>query len=381
MFIDSKLDIDNIYYCLPILLNPKLQNLLNRMSSNPFVESNTFQPFAVIISSVCCIATILVILYHSIAKYLHSAESQLQQNNSDSLITPSIWFKWKIKMTNIVIYMSLFASLSFDVFYVLHMAKVIIPNGLLHVSCKSVYGVLSILYALNKTIIYYSYFLRLDTTYYQSTFQVNQCLLLTLEILTFIYFIIYLLYWMIYVPDNDIYFYNAEYNYCYRKTATTDHETGVITVILIVLYELFVSILSLVLFIKPLCYLRKIQKDMVLHEAIVKVGLLNSIIIISSILMFLVYSFTLGAVFLVIDNMINSVCLILMTKMHKGLYLRLCHFCIRCSCCKYDDEDKHLTMEIGTAMVMKATKSKSIDSGGSSPRFADSSTNESMFKE
>eukprot|EP01084_Bolivina_argentea_P168275 291867_1 len=340
------------------------------MSGNAFVESNAFQPFAVIGSSICIIIQLLFIIYHTIIQYKHGISFPEIINRSKKI---------RIKAVIVILYLFLFCSLIFNLFYLLHMSEVFVPDGYVKMNCNIVYGILTVLYVLNKTILYYSYFLRLDITYNDSTFEVNKRLLLTLSILTVVYFFIWVMYWF-YGP-KDTFYYNQTYNYCYRETATTSNIFGTIGIILVIFYELFVSILSLILFIKPLCYLHHIKADPILHETIIKVGLLNIIIIISTVAMYLVYSFTLGAIFLVIDNVINSICLVLMINIHKQLYRTMCYLCLRWTCCQYIEDNinvKNLNVEITEHAIVPVSATNSPNIHNSPPTaspISDSNSN------
>lgn len=201
--------------------------------------------------------------------------------------------------------------------------------------CYIAYMMGTFLYGSNKTCIYYSYFLRLDITYNNAKgFGVNNCVLNTCYILTTAYFFITTGFQM-FLAKPAYFKWSDEFQFCEHTVSIVNHPIGIIIWPLVTIFELSASISALTLFLKPLCRLKRVENDRDLHELIIKFGLLNSIMIVSSLFAGFVYALTTGAILLFVDSVINSICLILMKSIHDILYKKLCVICISCKCCKY----------------------------------------------
>ena len=194
------------------------------------------------------------------------------------------------------------------------------------------------MYAVQKTLVYYTYYLRLDVSYGESDFQVNRCLLYFLYLVTTIYFLIYIIF--IATEDSSNYEWNDDYKICVDSVAHIDNLEGWLIAIGIVVYECVIGTISLILFIKPLCRLTQLQNDRSFHSLYIKITLCNGTIIISSVIGIIAYSMTGSNVLLFIDNVINPLCLILMVKVHEELYERTCKWCISKKCCQFKENDE-----------------------------------------
>ena len=201
--------------------------------------------------------------------------------------------------------------------------------------CYIIYCINTLLWSSNKTFLTYSYFLRLDTTFYATRFQINKWLLNIFYIVATLNFLGYII-TLILQTKVSAFTLNEEYGFCDSISNTEVSTWAIIASIFIILYELFLSIWTLILFLKPLCHLQQLESDESLHKLIVKIGILNSIMIISSVLGFFLWAMTVANAILFIDNVINSLCLILMSKIHSRLYEKFCYLCIACKCCKYN---------------------------------------------
>eukprot|EP01084_Bolivina_argentea_P097263 174874_1 len=66
---------------------------------------------------------------------------------------------------------------------------------------------------------------------------------------------------------------------------------------------------------------------------------------------FMIFSGTVGGIFLLIDNFINSLCMILMVNVHQRLYYKLCGICINnCKCCQYDTNNMAFQIQKSTSV-------------------------------
>ena len=302
-----------------------------------YYDADGFFIYAKIVVSFCTIAIIFMAIYHTIITCRASKQKQKQTTANPKKMSTT-----KTKILNILLQCYLATGAIGSIVGVMGYFGIETSSGTIHVNCYLSFVVGFVLYGISKTIVYYSYFLRLDVSFGGSGFEVNQILLKILYILSTLYLMAY----FIAVPFDDKrdYSWNNKYNVCDYSDYNFNSLLGIVLTSTIIIYEGIVSILTLILFLRPLCYLMKVQHDKDLHDLTVKVGLLNSIVIISSIFGLVWYSFTAQLTTLYIDNVVNSLCLILMVNVHDKLYRKLCHLCISCKCCKFNDTVANMSM-------------------------------------
>ena len=306
-------------FVLPRLKTPLIMTLIH---SDRYVLS------AQIISTTCALASIALLLFHVVRKHKYD---HVHNDKSNVAFSKGKLLAFEI---NIILVLSLISNALLCLMYM----QLITPSGPLSMQCFTFYILYVLLWALNKTFIYYSYFLRLDLSFADSAFAVNRHLLRTLYAGNTLYFIVYVIV-LAFVEEPRHYFWNARYQYCER---TPNIHSGTLLVVLsalIIVYDSCMSVVTLLLFLKPLWHLKKIQNDEKLHHLIVKVSLLNSLLIMSSLLAFMLYAVTVAGVFILLDNVVNAVSFVLMAKVHHKLYLSLCRVCISGAYCKYTETE------------------------------------------
>ena len=288
---------------------------------------------------VCTLSVIGIIFYHLIIQYTHNHQPITKANQKTI----------KGKILNHILHCCIISAALYNIVTLCGYFGINTSFGTIHASCYTLRTLYTIFYVTNKTCIYYSYFLRLDVSFGGSSFEVNRCLLIILYIATTIYFLVYII-TVIPFDDKTDYEWNYEYNICREKDANFDSVIGLILTLAGILYECIISITTLILFLKPLCYLSHVQNDKNVHHLIIKVAILNGIIIISCITSLVWYSFISSTIIFMIDNVLNSLCLILMVNIHDKLYIKLCYLCISCKWCKFNDNVKNMSELSGTGV-------------------------------
>ena len=285
-----------------------------------FVDTYEYDIFSTVMVIICAVLASIILFYHTIIDC--RAKKQEQTNT-------------KAKILNYVLRFCIIGATLSNITSCFFHFGIETTNGTIHVSCYPLFIVNTLIYGMNKANIYFSYFLRLDVSFEGSSFQVNKCLLRVLYIITGLYFMGYI--FNIPFTDKRDFTWNYEYNVCERRSSNFQSLTGLILAMGIIAYECIISITTLILFLKPLFYLNRVQNDRDLHNLIIKVALLNGIIIISSITGLIWFSITGSGITINMDNVINSLCIILMVNVHERLYRKLCHFCISCRWFKFND--------------------------------------------
>ena len=233
-----------------------------------------FAIFAKVTTILCAVSSVSIVLYHLITECKASKDSQKT--------------KLKSKILNFLLKFCIIVAALFNVNGCFQHFGINTSNGIIHGSCYMLYTVQLIIYGMIKTGIYFSYFLRLDVSFGGSAFVVNKCLLRILYILTSLYFLGYIL--GVPFDDKRDYEWNYKYNICQSRDSNFQSLEGLVLTIAVIMYEVIISTTTLILFLKPLFYLNRLQNDKNLHNLIIKVALLNSIMIISSILLLVLYS-------------------------------------------------------------------------------------------
>ena len=242
--------------------------------------------------------------------------------------------------SRIITYCILIFSITMNIISVFHSFLIITPFGPVKISCfaSSIWFLSN--YAFNKISIQISYFLRLQIAFKDTIFEVNKYLIIALYIASIIYFFVIII--AISISDPNDTYWDEQYSYCNSKSNSTNSLFYTIAAILVLILELFTSIAPLILFLKPICKLQKMS-NVNSMDFIFKIALLNLIMIISSIVFQVVFTVTVASIFLLMDNVINSLCTVLMIDVHEGLYKKLCctQFCV-----KHKDDMKNMEMEI-----------------------------------
>ena len=293
-----------------------------------FVESLAYVVSKKIISVFSIISILILIIYHFIKIYL-----------SPGLYKVNLFVK-------IIAYTILSTALIIGIYSALVIFLVTTPlnDSIITQSCYSQLFTAAVFYGINKTAIQYSYFLRLQISYKNSVFQINKCCLSTMYILSALYFVLII---MAYALSNDAtFYYNSKYHICSNRTVDAA-SAGVIIGGTVIFYEFVVSIVALILFLRPMFRLGiyKNEEDKIL---IFKIGLLNSIMIVSSLISAICFMASRGVVFSLMDNVINSVCIVLMFRIHDGLFRKLC---CATRCCNLESvvNERNIATELSSA--------------------------------
>ena len=300
-----------------------------QLMSTLLIQTHGYNICEKTIGIICTAACVIIFIYHNIIKYKRGKSTNNDLNLKETTK--------KAKILNILLECCIISAMILNIVMCIGHFSVKTSKGTIHASCYMILMMSVTLYAINKCSISYSYFLRLDVAFGNSALAVNKYLLYALYTLTTLYFLSYIA--ALPTHDKTIYSWNYKYNICESEASNFDENqiVGWIMGSIIILFEFGVSILTLILFIRPLFQLNKFQNDQELNNLIIRVGLLNSIMIISSVISVTLYSFTSSTVLLFIDNFVNSLCLILMLNIHERLFRKICGCCMSCGCCQYMD--------------------------------------------
>ena len=281
-----------------------------------FIESHSYVVTKKIISIFSIISIIIIILHHLIKIYLNPGA-------------------YKVHLyVKIIAYTILSSALVMGCYSAMVIFLITTPmnDSIITQSCYSQLFTTIIFYGINKSAMQYSYFLRLQISYKDSIFEINKFCIYTLYICTTIYFILIVI---VYAQSNDdAFYYNSTYHIC-NNNLDSNSSAGIIIGGIVIFYEFIVSIMALALFLRPMFKL-KIYDNMDDKILIFKVGLLNSIMIVSSLITAICFMLSRGIIFSLIDNVINSFCIILMFGIHDKLFRALC--CIGL-CCDIDGSE------------------------------------------
>ena len=270
--------------------------------------------------------------------------------------TTTVMPKPKTKLLDFVLYTYIISALIVNVIALFQHLPANIYNSPYSCYILSWISVLSL--GTGKASVQFSYFLRLDASYKDTTFQLNPLFLKSV----YVALTVYLFQWVVFMAfnDKDADVWNYEYNFC--QNVGSDIIIGVLYPAILILFELIMSILALVLFMKPLCRLKQIENDRYLHNLMVKVGLLNGIMIISSILAIFLSVFAQSIITFTVDNVINSFCLILMGRIHEPLYEKVCDCCISGKWCKYVESVDNMSPSTnGTRVIISGAPQCIVD--------------------
>ena len=320
--------------------------------SMSFVYSHEYATSIRVTVILCSVASFALLCYHSIELW------KTMQRRKKEPIAP-----FSSKLLGISLYVCLISALFFNIVTSFQMFPT--PNPSTNPPCFILYCIGLILYGVNKTSVYYSYLLRLDLSYKDTSFELNKCFLRVLYVLAMLYFCAHPASIIIHTKDlHGIRFvWNNEYGFCELSHSHITSMTATIISIGNMSIEIIISIVALVLFIKPLCHLKQIQNDPALHNLIIKVALLNSIMVISSLFAVLVFITTTASILLFYDNVINCLCLVLMRKIHQDLFVKMCGVCVSCKCCEYDVtsmENENNTQNVVSSVPNSPTNDEAI---------------------
>ena len=284
------------------------------------LETYGYALIAKIIVILSTVASIVIAIYHRIVKCT-------QPINPDA-IKPTK----KSKALNIIqefciISAAFFCIINSFAFFGLNSAS----HESTHIPCYITYIFGVGMYAINKCLVYYTYFLRLQVAFGNTIYKASNYLLSFLYISTTIYFLTYLM--AIFSSDKQEFQWNDKYDLCISEPPEWW------MAICIILTEFFITICSMITFVKPLLHLKELQNDRKFHDLVIKIALCNSIMMISSVIGIAVYSVTASNVVIFIDNVINPLCLMLMLKIHQELYTRSCNWCISFKCCEFQEKN------------------------------------------
>eukprot|EP01084_Bolivina_argentea_P313687 543242_1 len=187
-----------------------------------FNDSNAGVLSTKIISIISSLSAAFIIIYHSILRYQKTTKNEIE--NINSILN---------RISVIVLYVILISSFTFSITLCLHMFEIITPFGPISISCFALYVINVFQWSLNKTFVYYSYFLRLQTSYNNSMFELNKYVAIILYLSATIYFSAYILNIILRTNPNGFKWSN-KYNYCHN-TAQLEGTMGYIIVFGIVI--------------------------------------------------------------------------------------------------------------------------------------------------
>ena len=284
--------------------NHSIRNF-NLMSS--FGQTPGYLITANIISVVSTILIITIIIHHVI---------QMRNSSDDHVINIYV---------RVITYMILSTALIFCLYYTVGKLPLLKPG-----SCYAVMVAFTVLYFLNKTCVHFSYFIRLKIAYKNSVFQVHSYFLAVCWIWSTVYFILFLIVKI--MGNSESYRWNPDLQLC---DFIGTHR--LIMILILTSYDFIISIISLVLFLRPMFRLKMYETEDE-KMAIFKIGLLNSILIVSSIASYTTYVFTDTGIIIVCDNVINSFCVVLMFKIHDTMFKRICCCHLEEICCYLENK-------------------------------------------
>ena len=305
------------------------------MNEEGFVYSHEYAVSSRFITVTCTILSFIILFYH----FLISCRANKQRKKK--FVVEGKYNKLKRKILRYILYYCVISAFLWNTVSVLfyfdgpHINQLSVSTH----SCFILAQISALLWFSNKICLFYGYFLRLDYIYKGTEYQINKWILYIFYILFIGYFIVWLYLIFGYVSPSN-YEFNEKYGFC-QVVASIQSSFMISLSVGIISFELITSIIALILYLRPLCHLKRMENDRDLHDTIIKIGILNSIIIISCILSIAIWSVTTAGVFLFIDNVINSLCLILMTNYHQKTYQRVCFICICYGCCQYEESMKN----------------------------------------
>eukprot|EP01084_Bolivina_argentea_P279050 477013_1 len=301
---------------------------------NDFIASHSYITSAKVICALSITAIVAMILYHIV--------SMIRRDNNHEFN----------RITNFLTYTIVGLSLVITVIMTLG-AFAVVP-GQIDFPCILWIKILGFFIALNQFTLLLSYFYRVQIIFIDTTFAVSKCCLRSSYISSVIWFIIYLIYVFVeteYRMSGDgEWLYHEEYGYCYRKGE--EHPTELMIVSLVGLYQMIISIVLLIIFLKPLCQLSKIED---LKPLIFKICLLNGVMILTTFITYTTYFATGGGIFIGIDAAINAICVLLMRTVNERLYTFLC--CIGCCFKSNDDVNKLSQVHVDSRSTNKEQNS------------------------
>ena len=276
------------------------------------MNNHSYQIGSKVISIISTISIFIIIIHHGIQMY-----------KSKKNIPINLYIK-------IITYTILVTALILSFYYDLYIFGLMGPTDvcLIEIPCWRMSNIFNVIYWINKTCLHYSYFTRLKVAYQGSMFEINRHFLLICYILSTLYFISYVVL-QSYQPRNN-YAWNEKYQSCEFSTTSYRYKSArTIFIAIFVSYDLIISVVGLVLFLRPMFRL-KMYQDQSDQVLIFKIGLLNGIMIASSIGSYIAFLVTRITILLISDNVINSLCVILMHRVHDRMFKQIC--CIK-RCC------------------------------------------------
>eukprot|EP01083_Nonionella_stella_P248435 860111_1 len=301
---------------------------------NSFIASHSYITWARVFSVLSITAIVSMILYHIVSTIKRA-------DNSGSN-----------KITNLLAYT--IVGVSFVLAVQMALATFSVLPGQIDIPCILWIQILGFFISLNQFTLLLSYFYRVQMIFTDTTFAVGKCCMQSLYISSVIWFIIYLIYVFVEteyrVSGDGQWLYHEEYGYCYRKGE--EHPTELMIVSLVGLYQMIISIVLLIIFLKPLCQLSKIED---LKPLIFKICLLNGIMILTTFITYTTYFATGGGIFIGIDAAINAICVLLMRTVNERLYTFLC--CIGCCFKSNDDVNKLSQVHVDSRSTNKEQNS------------------------
>eukprot|EP01083_Nonionella_stella_P048653 129948_1 len=303
---------------------------------NDFIASDghSYMAWARVFSVLSFTAIVSMILYHIVSMIKRVGTHEF--NRITSLMTYTI------------------VGVSFIITMIITLYAFQVLPGKIGIPCLLWVQIIGFLIALNQFTLLLSYFYRVQIIFIDTTFAVSKCCLRSSCISSVVWFIIYLVYVFVETEHrmsrDGEWLFHEEYGYCYRKGE--EHPTELMIVSLVGLYQMIISIVLLIIFLKPLCQLSKIED---LKPLIFKICLLNGVMILTTFITYTTYFATGGGIFIGIDAAINAICVLLMRTVNERLYTFLC--CIGCCFKSNDDVNKLSQVHVDSRSTNKEQNS------------------------
>lgn len=276
-----------------------------------------------IIATITFTCTVALVIYHSVK---HCQQKYIEQTKLN-------------KAANFLFYLIFVCSVAFNLGFVLHAYHIIEPSGMISISCATYAVSSNAIFRLLKLFVFYSFILRLQMSYNDSAFRIRKWIIIVFYALSSIYIAMLICIPWLFASDSYWRWNENERSceYIARYISTSQEVRRVVAIYIVMTFEFSISFTLLVLFIKPLCQLNKAHNDPKLQDTMIRIGLLNSCMIVSSMISLIILAFhkdKLFAAVMICDNFVTLLCMMMMFTIHKALYKRVCGLCIGLKCCK-----------------------------------------------
>eukprot|EP01083_Nonionella_stella_P007013 20297_1 len=214
-------------------------------------------------------------------------------------------------------------------------------------SCNTASSIATNSYLTGKCLMYFVFILRLHTVYSHSTFSYNTKILIILFAITVVYWISILIINVLTIEFDVLYDVNG------RKmcTAYTDPTWMMVASA----YDIIVSILCCVLFIRPLLILNKHEEHetSMLFQLVLKYVILTAIAVITTFIIFVFIFLLKYPTLITIDIVINCICIFFFNKRYIKYYEVMCCGAIKClqGLCNALSKNNHTIVSSDTEII------------------------------